>query len=136
MIMFLALGYYQIYFLIGKRTSKHPWANQTINQLLTEMDGFKSKETVVVIGATNRKDNLDEALKRPGRFDIQVDITLPDITGRQQLVKLYIDKLKNVDKEIDVEFWAKKTIGFSGADVENMINTAAIHAATNGNIPK
>ena len=100
------------------------------------MDGFNSKESVIVIGATNRNENLDEALKRPGRFDIQVDITLPDITGRQQLVKLYIDKLKNVDKEIDVEFWAKKTIGFSGADVENMINTAAIHAATNGNIPK
>ena len=100
------------------------------------MDGFNSKESVIVIGATNRNENLDEALKRPGRFDIQVNINLPDFTGRQELVTLYLEKLKNVDKEIDVEFWAKKTIGFSGADVENMINTAAIHAATNGNIPK
>ena len=100
------------------------------------MDGFNSKESVIVIGATNRNENLDEALKRPGRFDIQVNINLPDFTGRQELVTLYLEKLKNVDKEIDVEFWAKKTIGFSGADVENLVNTAAIHAATNGNIPK
>ena len=100
------------------------------------MDGFNSKESVIVIGATNRNENLDEALKRPGRFDIQVNINLPDFTGRQELVTLYLEKLKNVDKEIDVEFWAKKTIGFSGADVENLVNTAAIHAATNGNISK
>ena len=85
------------------------------------------------MGATNRNEDLDEALKRPGRFDIQVNITLPDVSGRQDLVKLYLNKLKNVDKEIDVEFWAKKTIGFSGADIENMVNTAAIHAAKNGN---
>ena len=98
------------------------------------MDGFKTKESVIVIGATNRSEDLDEALKRPGRFDIQVNITLPDVKGRQELVELYLNKLKNVDKEIDFEFWAKKTIGFSGADVENIMNAAAIHAAKNGTV--
>ena len=95
------------------------------------MDGFQTKESVIVIGATNFEKHLDEALKRPGRFDILVNVDLPDIKGREDLIELYLSKSTNVG-EIDNKFWAKKTPGFSGADIENMINIAAIHAAVKG----
>ena len=119
----------------GKRTTRDdcPYANQTINQLLTEMDGFNSsKEAVVVIGATNFSENIDEALKRSGRLDIHVEVTLPDINGRQALFEHYLGKLTDVDEKIDLKLWASKAIKFSGADIENVVNMAAIRAAAKG----
>jgi len=117
----------------AKRTSStlHPYANQTINQLLSEMDGFKENEGIIVLGATNRRDQLDKALLRPGRFDTNVEVTLPDVKGRQDILELYISKITH-DIAIDVGFWAKKTSGFSGADLQNLVNTAAIRAAVQG----
>lgn len=117
----------------AKRTSStlHPYANQTINQLLSEMDGFKENEGIIVLGATNRRDQLDKALLRPGRFDTNVEVTLPDVKGRQEILELYISKITH-DIAIDVGFWAKKTSGFSGADLQNLVNTAAIRAAVEG----
>jgi len=117
----------------AKRTSStlHPYANQTINQLLSEMDGFKENEGIIVLGATNRLDQLDKALLRPGRFDTNVEVTLPDVKGRQEILELYISKITH-DSAIDVGFWAKKTSGFSGADLQNLVNTAAIRAAVEG----
>merc|ERR1719464_1906053 len=93
----------------GKRTSSslHPYANQTINQLLSEMDGFISNEGVIVLGATNRKDHLDKALLRPGRFDTQVNVLNPDVRGRIEILELYLGKIKH-DNNIDVETLAKK----------------------------
>ena len=94
-----------------KRTTRdnYSYANQTINQLLTEMDGFNSsKEAVVVIGATNFSENIDEALKRSGRLDIHVEVTLPDINGRQALFEHYLGKLTDVDEKIDLRLWASK----------------------------
>lgn len=117
----------------AKRTSStlHPYANQTINQLLSEMDGFKENEGIIVLGATNRRDQLDKALLRPGRFDTNVEVTLPDVKGRQEILELYISKITH-DIAIDIGFWAKKTSGFSGADLQNLVNTAAIRAAVKG----
>ena len=118
----------------GKRTSSvlHPYANQTINQLLSEMDGFVSNEGVIVIGATNRKDQLDKALLRPGRFDTQVTVSLPDMKGRKEILILYLSKIKH-DESVDADKLARMTVGFSGADLENMVNTSAIRAAVEGN---
>ena len=119
----------------GKRISSdsiYAYANQTINQLLTEMDGFNSSEAVVVIGATNFSENIDEALKRSGRLDIHVEVSLPDINGRQELFEHYLGKLTDVDEKIDVKLWASKAIKFSGADIENVVNMAAIRAAAKG----
>ena len=113
-------------------SSLHPYANQTINQLLSEMDGFKANEGVIVIGATNRTSDLDKALLRPGRFDTQVTVGLPDVKGRTEILELYLDKIK-ASTEIDVDVLAKRTSGFSGADVQNLVNTAAIRAAVEGN---
>jgi len=117
----------------SKRTSSslHPYANQTINQLLSEMDGFMSNEGVIVLGATNRAQDLDKALLRPGRFDTQVTVDNPDIKGRRDILVLYLAKIKH-DDGVDIEKLAKMTIGFSGADLQNMVNTAAIRAAVDG----
>jgi len=117
----------------SKRTSSvlHPYANQTINQLLNEMDGFISNEGVIVLGATNRADDLDKALLRPGRFDTQVHVNNPDVTGRTQILELYVSKVKH-DDSVDIESIAKRTMGFSGADLQNLVNTAAIRAAVEG----
>lgn len=114
----------------SKRSSSvlHPYANQTINQLLSEMDGFMSNEGVIVLGATNRAEDLDNALLRPGRFDTQVAVTNPDIKGRREILDLYLSKIKH-DDSVDVEKLAKMSVGFSGADLQNMVNTAAIRAA-------
>ena len=114
-------------------SSLHPYANQTINQLLSEMDGFKANEGVIVIGATNRTSDLDKALLRPGRFDTQVTVGLPDVKGRTEIIELYLDKIK-ASTEIDVDNIAKRTSGFSGADVQNLVNTAAIRAAVEGKL--
>jgi len=117
----------------SKRTSSalHPYANQTINQLLSEMDGFMSNEGVIVLGATNRASDLDKALLRPGRFDTQVMVINPDIKGRREILELYLSKIKH-DDSIDIEKLAKMSVGFSGADIQNMVNTAAIKAAVDG----
>ena len=117
----------------GKRTSSslHPYANQTINQLLSEMDGFVSNEGVIVLGATNRSEDLDKALLRPGRFDTKVQVSNPDIKGRTEILQLYLNKIKH-DNSVKVENLAARTTGFSGADLENLVNIAAIKAAISG----
>lgn len=116
----------------GKRTNSvlHPYANQTINQLLSEMDGFHQNEGVIVLGATNRRNDLDKALLRPGRFDVEVSVPVPDFLGRQQIIQLYLKKI--LHKDIDVQQLARGTTGFTGADLENMINQAALRAAIDG----
>ncbi|XP_017784050.1 PREDICTED: ATP-dependent zinc metalloprotease YME1 homolog isoform X2 [Nicrophorus vespilloides] len=116
----------------AKRTNSvlHPYANQTINQLLSEMDGFHQNEGVIVLGATNRRDDLDQALLRPGRFDVEVSVPTPDYTGRKEILGLYLSKI--LAKGIDVELLARGTTGFTGADLENMVNQAALRAAIEG----
>ncbi|KAK3106133.1 hypothetical protein FSP39_013405 [Pinctada imbricata] len=115
----------------ARRTSSevHPYANQTINQLLSEMDGFKKNENIIVIAATNRKDVLDEALTRPGRFDQEVTVSRPDLKARVEILTLYLEKVK-ASKDIDVELIARGTFGMTGADLENIVNTAALKAAS------
>jgi len=106
----------------------HDEREQTLNQLLVEMDGFESNEGVILISATNRPDVLDPALLRPGRFDRQVVVPLPDIKGRKEIFKVYIEKIP-VDSDVDIVVLAKGTPGFSGADLENLVNEAALLAA-------
>lgn len=101
---------------------------QTLNQLLVEMDGFESSTTVIVVAATNRPDVLDPALQRPGRFDRQVVVPLPDIRGREQILNVHTRKVP-MDKAVDVVILAKGTPGFSGADLANLVNEAALFAA-------
>ena len=101
---------------------------QTLNQLLVEMDGFDGNLGIIVLAATNRPDVLDPALQRPGRFDRQIVIGLPDIKAREEIFRLYT-KNKPLDKDISVETLAKMTPGFSPADIENMINEAALLTA-------
>lgn len=106
----------------------HDEREQTLNQILVEMDGFTPNENVVVIAATNRPDVLDPALVRPGRFDRRVVLDLPDVEGRKKILAIHA-KGKPVDPKVDWEKVAKRTVGFSGADLENMLNEAAIGAA-------
>lgn len=106
----------------------HDEREQTLNQLLVEMDGFEGNEGVIVIAATNRPDVLDPALLRPGRFDRQVVVPLPDIRGREQILKVHIAKVP-VEKEVDILAIARGTPGFSGADLANLVNEAALFAA-------
>ncbi|XP_017839810.1 ATP-dependent zinc metalloprotease YME1L isoform X2 [Drosophila busckii] len=116
----------------AKRTNSvlHPYANQTINQLLSEMDGFHQNAGVIVLGATNRRDDLDQALLRPGRFDVEVVVSTPDFTGRKEILSLYLEKILHDD--VDLDMLARGTSGFTGADLENMINQAALRAAIDG----
>jgi cell division protease FtsH len=100
----------------------------TLNQMLVEMDGFKEREAVIMIGATNRADVLDPALLRPGRFDRQVHIGLPDILGREEILKIHI-RTKKVDDSVKANIIARGTPGFSGADLANLCNEAALYAA-------
>jgi len=117
----------------AKRTNSaiHPNANQTVNQLLSEMDGFQQNEGIIVMGATNKVDNMDKALRRPGRFDVEVTVSLPDLKGRKEIIELYISKITK-DPAVDVEKLAKGTTGFSGAELENLINQAALKAVIDG----
>lgn len=103
----------------------------TLNQLLTEMDGFESNSGVIIIAATNRVDILDKALIRPGRFDRQISIDLPDLNGRKEIFKVHTKGLK-IDKTIDLDLLARQTPGFSGADIANVCNEAALIAARKG----
>ena len=106
----------------------HDEREQTLNQLLVEMDGFESNEGVILISATNRPDVLDPALLRPGRFDRQVVVSMPDIRGREKILRVHM-KRTPVDEGVNVNILAKGTPGFSGADLENLVNEAALLAA-------
>ncbi len=106
----------------------HDEREQTLNQLLVEMDGFADNEGVIVIAATNRPDVLDPALLRPGRFDRQVTVGLPDIRGREQILKVHIRKV-SISDDVKPEVIARGTPGFSGADLANLVNEAALMAA-------
>jgi cell division protease FtsH len=114
-----------------RRTSEHPGGGQetaqTLNAILVEMDGFDSSDQVIVIAATNRLDVLDPALTRPGRFDRQIDVPLPDVQGRYEILKIYADKIKCVPN-MDLRKMARGTPMFSGADLAAMVNEAAIAA--------
>ena len=104
---------------------------QTLNQLLVEMDGFEPNEGIIVLAATNRSDVLDPALMRPGRFDRQIYVHVPDVKGREGILKIHA-RNKPLDDEIDFNVLARITTGFTGADIENMLNEAAILAARAG----
>ncbi|MDF2952534.1 MAG: ATP-dependent metalloprotease FtsH [Anaerocolumna sp.] len=123
---------------IGKKRARSLSASnderdQTLNALLTEMSGFHENSGIVVIGATNRLDTLDEALLRPGRFDRQIEIGLPDINSRKKILSLYA-KTKPMAEDVNLDALAKSTVYFSGAMLENLLNEAAINAA-NANEP-
>jgi cell division protease FtsH len=110
----------------------HSEHDQTLNQLLTEMDGFGDNTGILVLGATNRKDMLDKALVRPGRFDRVITIGLPDRYSRLEILKLYLGNKKHIDKNINTNTLADLTDGYSGADLKNLVNEAAILAARRG----
>ncbi|MFP7755040.1 ATP-dependent zinc metalloprotease FtsH [Thermodesulfobacteriota bacterium B35] len=109
----------------------HDEREQTLNQLLVEMDGFEANEGVIIIAATNRPDVLDPALLRPGRFDRQVVVPIPDIKGRELILEIYGKKTK-LAEDVDMAVIARGTPGFSGADLENLVNEAALMAARAG----
>ncbi|MBP3635326.1 MAG: ATP-dependent zinc metalloprotease FtsH [Bacilli bacterium] len=105
----------------------HDEREQTLNQLLTEMDGFGRNEGIIIIAATNRPDVLDPALLRPGRFDRQITVSLPDAKGREEILEVHA-KDKILAKDVRLSYIAKRTVGFSGADLENLLNEAALLA--------
>lgn len=122
---------------IGRARGKNPnmgsndERENTLNQLLTEMDGFGTNSGVIVLAATNRADMLDKALLRAGRFDRQIYVDLPDLNDRKQIFKVHLRPIK-IDDSVDIEFLARQTPGFSGADIANVCNEAALIAARNG----
>jgi len=121
---------------IGKKRSANGMSSndereQTINQLLTEMDGFDKESQIVVIAATNRLDILDEALLRPGRFDRKIQVSLPNVDGRERILKVHA-KDKKFDESVSLRDLAKQTIGFSGADLANLLNECAINSVKDG----
>ena len=119
---------------IGRARGKNPaqQANDerknTLNQMLTEMDGFGSNSGIIVMAATNRADILDKALLRPGRFDRQIMVDMPDMNERKEIFEVHLKPLK-LDDSVEVEFLARQTPGFSGADIANICNEAALIAA-------
>ena len=119
---------------IGSRRTSNSGAesenNQTLNQLLVEMDGFSSEETIIVLAATNRPEMLDKALLRPGRFDRRITIPVPDLKGRLEILKIH-SKNKKLSDNVNLESIAEDTAGFTGAELENILNEAAIIATKN-----
>ena len=109
----------------------HDEREQTLNQLLVEMDGFSSNEGIIILAATNRPDILDPALLRPGRFDRQVTVDRPDVKGREEILKVHVRK-KPLAKDVDLSVIAKQTAGFTGADLANLVNEAALLSARLG----
>jgi len=109
----------------------HDEREQTLNQLLVEMDGFDSNEGIILIAATNRPDILDSALLRPGRFDRRIVVNMPDVKGREEILRVHVRRIP-IDKDVDLKILARSTPGFSGADLSNMVNEAALLAARNG----
>lgn len=120
---------------IGSRRSTSNGAesenNQTLNQLLVEMDGFDTEEAIIVLAATNRPEMLDKALLRPGRFDRQITIGLPDLNGREEILKIHSEG-KKLDESVNLRSIAEDTAGFTGAELANILNEAAIIATING----
>lgn len=120
---------------IGKKRDGHLGGNdereQTLNQLLTEMDGFEENTGVIILAATNRPESLDAALTRPGRFDRRVPVELPDLKGREEILKVHADKVKTAD-QIDFERIARMASGASGAELANIVNEAALRAVRSG----
>ena len=115
----------------GKRNERDAaYVKQTLNQLLTELDGFTQDTGVIIIGATNFPQSLDKALTRPGRFDRHVVVPLPDVRGRVQILKHHMKKVK-AEASVDPSTIARQTPGFSGAELENLVNQAAVHASRN-----
>ena len=121
---------------IGSRRTSSSGAesenNQTLNQLLVEMDGFDTEEAIIVLAATNRPEMLDKALLRPGRFDRQITIGLPDLNGREKILKIH-SKNKKISPSVNLRSIAEDTAGFTGAELANILNEAAIIATINGN---
>src|SRR5687767_12555547 len=115
----------------GGNSLSHEEREQTLNQLLVEMDGFSQSESIIVVAATNRADILDSALLRPGRFDRQVTVGNPDLKGREQILRVHSRKVA-LDADIDLRAIARGTPGFSGADLANLVNEAALIAARGG----
>ena len=116
----------------GSRKLKDQSAlKMTLNELLVQMDGFDENNGVIVIGATNFAEGLDEALLRPGRFDKHVTVPLPDVGGRKEILEMYAKKTK-VSKDVDLRILARGTVGFTGADLYNLMNQAALKASTDG----
>ncbi|WP_088188616.1 ATP-dependent zinc metalloprotease FtsH [Desulfosporosinus sp. FKA] len=109
----------------------HDEREQTLNQLLVEMDGFNGNDGVIIIAATNRADVLDPALLRPGRFDRQIVVDAPDVKGREEILKVHA-KGKPITTEVDLEVIARRTAGFTGADISNLLNEAALLSARRG----
>jgi cell division protease FtsH len=115
----------------GGNSLSHEEREQTLNQLLVEMDGFAPNQGIVVVAATNRPDILDPALLRPGRFDRQVTVGAPDLKGREQILKIHAKKVA-LEPEVDLRQIARGTPGFSGAELANLVNEAALYAVRNG----
>ena len=109
----------------------HDEREQTLNQILVEMDGFNTSDKVILLAATNRPDVLDKALLRPGRFDRQIVVDSPSMLGREQILKIHTKKIK-MDKDVDLKIIAKTAVGLVGADLENLVNEAALLAAREG----
>lgn len=109
----------------------HDEREQTLNQLLVEMDGFDSNEGIILIAATNRPDILDSALLRPGRFDRRIVVNMPDVKGREEILRVHTRQIP-LDKDVDLQVLARSTPGFSGADLANLVNEAALLAARRG----
>lgn len=112
----------------GQNAMVHTESEQTLNQVLVEMDGFENTDGIIVLAATNREDKLDEALLRPGRFDRKVSVHLPDIKGREEVLKIHAQNVK-LDSQTDMKILARMTPGYSGADLANLVNEAALSAA-------
>ena len=104
---------------------------QTLNQLLSEMDGFDGRKGVIILAATNRPDSLDKALLRPGRFDRRIPVELPDLKGREAILRVHAKKIK-MEMNVDLKVIARTAAGASGAELANIINEAALRAVRNG----